>query len=120
MLKCFSNPAMHDDMPIGEIKEFWSTIRWRARIAAGRGTAEYFRAVDALREADDCEPYDFSELIHGYSKAAGLHVLDIGCGNGYVLSPWRAGRRRRSDCDCHPPERAALQAERAAGNLHRD
>ena len=35
-----------------------------ARIAAGRGTAEYFRVVDALREADDCEPYDFSELIH--------------------------------------------------------
>ena len=31
-----------------------------ARIAAGRGTAEYFRVVDALREADDCEPYDFS------------------------------------------------------------
>lgn len=40
---------------------------------------------DALREGGDCEPYVFSEQIHGYSKARGSKVLDVGCGNGYVL-----------------------------------
>src|SRR6185436_8107010 len=34
---------------------------------------------------DDCEPPAVSEAIHGYSTSKGLKVLDIGCGNGYVL-----------------------------------
>jgi cyclopropane fatty-acyl-phospholipid synthase-like methyltransferase len=38
-----------------------------------------------LREADDCERYAISETIHGYSTSRGLRVLDVGCGNGYVL-----------------------------------
>jgi SAM-dependent methyltransferase len=61
-----------------------------SRIAAGaiaekRGTAGCFQAFDALREADDCEPYEISETIHSYSTSRGLRVLDVGCGNGYVL-----------------------------------
>lgn len=56
-----------------------------AGIAAELGTAEYFRAFDAMREEDGCEPPAVSERIHGYSSAGGLKVLDVGCGNGYVL-----------------------------------
>ena len=74
------------NVDIGRVKAFWERNPVAAAaIPAELGTAEYFRAFDALREADDCEPYAISESIHGYSTATGLRVLDIGCGNGYVL-----------------------------------
>lgn len=68
------------------VKDFWEQNPVAAAgIAAELGTAEYFRAFDALREADECEPAALSERIHGYSASRDLKVLDIGCGNGYVL-----------------------------------
>lgn len=57
-----------------------------AAIGAKPGSPEFFKAFDALRERDDCEPPDISEKIHGYSQSKGLRILDFGCGNGYVLS----------------------------------
>ena len=75
-----------DDVKIETVRDFWQKNPVAAAdIAAERGTAEYFKAFDALREHDDCEPHALSDRIHGYSSAAGLKVLDIGCGNGYVL-----------------------------------
>jgi SAM-dependent methyltransferase len=74
------------DVKIENVKAFWEQNPVAAKaIADERGTAAYFQAFDALREADACEPYAVSEAIHGYSAAKGLKVLDIGCGNGYVL-----------------------------------
>ena len=74
------------EVEIGSVKEFWENNPVAAAgIAAELGTAEYFRAFDAMREEDGCEPYALSERIHGYSSARGLKVLDVGCGNGYVL-----------------------------------
>ena len=74
------------DVRIENVKAFWEQNPVGAEaIDDERGTAEYFKAFDALREADACEPYAVSEAIHGYSAAKGLKVLDIGCGNGYVL-----------------------------------
>jgi SAM-dependent methyltransferase len=74
------------DVKIESVKAFWEQNPVAAEaIAEERGTAAYFRAFDALREADTCEPYAVSEVIHGYSAAKGQKVLDIGCGNGYVL-----------------------------------
>jgi len=74
------------DVKIESVKAFWEQNPVAAEaIADERGTAGYFQAFDALREADACEPYAVSEAIHGYSAAKGLKVLDIGCGNGYVL-----------------------------------
>lgn len=72
-----------------EVKSFWESNPVAAEsIAAVPGTPEFFRAFDTLREADDCEPWEFSNYIHGYSDATGLRVLDVGCGNGYVLSQY--------------------------------
>lgn len=78
--------AEETNVDIGRVKAFWEgNPVAAAAIPAEPGTAEYFRAFDELREADDCEPYAISESIHGYSTATGVRVLDIGCGNGYVL-----------------------------------
>ncbi|MEW6769045.1 MAG: methyltransferase domain-containing protein [Pseudomonadota bacterium] len=74
------------NVKIESVKDFWEKNPVAASgIAAELGTADYFRKFDALREEDGCEPYDLSEKIHGYSTSKGLKVLDIGCGNGYVL-----------------------------------
>jgi 2-polyprenyl-3-methyl-5-hydroxy-6-metoxy-1,4-benzoquinol methylase len=74
------------DVAIERVKAFWEQNPVAAEaIAEERGTAGYFRAFDALREADDCKPYVISEAIHGYSTSKGVKVLDVGCGNGYVL-----------------------------------
>lgn len=72
-----------------EVKAFWEDNPVAAEgIAAEPGTPAFFQAFDALREADDCEPFAFSDYIHGYSTSAGLRVLDVGCGNGYVLKQY--------------------------------
>ncbi|HWP27381.1 MAG TPA: class I SAM-dependent methyltransferase [Xanthobacteraceae bacterium] len=69
-----------------EVKAFWEANPLAAAaIPAQPGTIEFYRLYDALREADDCEPWEFGNFIHGYTKSKGLRVLDVGCGNGYVL-----------------------------------
>ncbi len=74
------------EIEIESVKHFWEQNPVAAAgIAAEWGTAEYFRSFDTMREDDGCEPYALSEKIHGYSSARGLKVLDVGCGNGYVL-----------------------------------
>lgn len=75
------------EVSIESVKAFWEQNPVAAEaIPEERGSTGYFQAFDALREADACEPYALSEAIHGYSTARGLRVLDVGCGNGYVLS----------------------------------
>lgn len=70
-----------------EVRRFWEgNPVAAAAIGHPPGTPEFFARFDALREADDCEPYALSNRIHGYEDARGLRVLDVGCGNGYVLS----------------------------------
>jgi SAM-dependent methyltransferase len=64
------------EVEIGNVKAFWEKNPVAAAgISAELGTAEYFRAFDAMREEDGCEPYALSEKIHGYSSARGLKVL---------------------------------------------
>ena len=70
-----------------DVRGFWEKNPVAAAgIDAQPGTRAFYEAFDRIREADDCEPYVLSNRIHGYDRSRGLRVLDIGCGNGYVLS----------------------------------
>jgi SAM-dependent methyltransferase len=72
-----------------EVRSFWEKNPVAAAgIAAEPGSAAFFARFDALREAPECEPWDFSNRIHGYTRARGKRVLDVGCGNGYVLAQY--------------------------------
>ncbi len=62
----------------------------RGHIGPVADWADYFKRFDRLREAEDVEPYEFSNLVHGYEQSAGMKILDYGCGNGYVLSKYAA------------------------------
>jgi len=76
-----------NDPEIREVRDYWDANPVAADgIAVPAGSAEFFSAFDAIREAEDCEPYVYSDMIHGYSASQGKRVLDVGCGNGYVLS----------------------------------
>ncbi len=80
---------MNTPVSNADVKAFWEANPVAAEgISARPGSPEFFRALDALREADDCEPWPFSNEIHGYSRSAGLRVLDVGWGNGYVLGQY--------------------------------
>ena len=94
-----------------EVRAFWEAHPVAAEaIVAEPGSAAFFAAFDQLREADECEPYDFSNRIHGYEQAAGKRVLDIGCGNGYVLS--RYARHGAAVCGIDLTEAALALSRR--------
>jgi SAM-dependent methyltransferase len=72
-----------------QVRRFWEKNPVAAAaIPAEPGSAEFFARFDALREAPECEPWDYSDRIHGYTRARGKRVLDVGCGNGYVLAQY--------------------------------
>ena len=79
--------AAATDPAIANVRSFWEVNPVGAAfVAAEPGTPEFFRRFDAMREAEDCEPYAYADKIHGFSTSRGKRVLDVGCGNGYVLS----------------------------------
>lgn len=72
-----------------QVRSFWERNPVAAAaIPAEPGTAAFFAQFDALREAPECGLWDFSNRIHGYTSARGKRVLDVGCGNGYVLAQY--------------------------------
>ena len=50
------------------------------------GSEEYFKYYDGLRET--IENVEFSYELHEYKEFEGKKVLDVGSGNGYVLSKY--------------------------------
>jgi SAM-dependent methyltransferase len=78
-------------MQIEATKSFWEANPVAAAaVPYPLGTADYFAHYDRLREAN--ESVEFSAKLHEYTEFAGKKVLDVGCGNGYVLANYaRAG-----------------------------
>lgn len=74
-------------MEIQDIRSFWEVHPLCASaIPYPPGTREYFEYYDGLREAN--ESLQFSYCLHEYQAFSGKKVLDVGAGNGYVLSKY--------------------------------
>jgi ubiquinone/menaquinone biosynthesis C-methylase UbiE len=85
-------------MTVDDVRRFWEGHPVAAAaIPAERGTAQYFAAYDRLREAN--ESLEFSHALHEYRQFKGQTVLDVGCGNGYVLGKYAAEGARAFGVD---------------------
>ncbi len=99
---------------IDDIRAYWDRHPIGDSAIGSRQTAyDYFRSFDNLREAPDVEPYAYSNFIHAYESAAGLRVLDYGCGNGYVLAHYAKHGARVVGVDLTPTA-IALSRQRFA------
>jgi len=83
---------------IDQVRAFWE----RRPVCAGDiphplGSQEYFDCFDRLRA--DLEPPRLWERIHESARFAYKDVLDVGCGNGFVLSRYAAHGARVTGVD---------------------
>ena len=68
-----------------DVRAFWERNPVAAASVQPRpGTAEFFVAFDRLRET--VEPDTLQQEVYAFGSFAGKAVLDVGCGNGYILS----------------------------------
>jgi len=81
------------DASLEDVRAFWEhNPVAAASVPFTPGSAEFFEHYDRLRETR--ESVRFSYALHEYRAFAGKRVLDVGCGNGYVLSRYaREGAR---------------------------
>jgi SAM-dependent methyltransferase len=86
-------PMTRDPIRRQDVRSFWERHPVAAQsIPALPGTPEYFQGFDRLREA--MEPQGRARRVYGFEAHAGLTVLDVGAGNGFVMSRYaRAGAR---------------------------
>jgi len=71
-------------IPLNDVRDFWNENPLCSRIIPYElGSRDYFNYYDRLRE--DIESKKESLRLHEYDKFNGKKILDVGCGNGYVL-----------------------------------
>lgn len=86
---------------IEDVREYWDKNPLCASaIPHPLGSPEFFEYYNRLREAN--EPLDFQERLHEYSRFSGKRVLDVGCGNGYILSRYALAGAHVSGVDITP------------------
>lgn len=84
-----------------DVRSFWDkNPLCAAQIPHPLGSREYFEHFDALREAID-SPAE-AAAIHEFANFAGKRVLEVGCGNGYVLSRYAAAGAEVDGIDITP------------------
>ena len=109
----FQQPA-ESPPTTADVRAFWERNPVAAAsIAASPGTPEFFAAFDRLRE--DVEPAAVQERVYDFVAARGKRVLDVGCGNGYVLSRYARAGARAFGVDL---TRTAVDLARARFRLH--
>ncbi len=75
------------EFSLREVRSFWEENPVAASVVPYEpGTPEYFEHYDGLREEN--ESVAFSYRLHECREFVGRPVLDVGCGNGYVLSQY--------------------------------
>lgn len=68
-----------------EVRDFWErNPLGAADIPFEAGSDEFFEAFESLRQA--LEPTWVQQEIYEYDRFQGKAILDVGCGNGYVVS----------------------------------
>lgn len=78
-----------DGVTTDEVRKFWQEHPLCvAGIPHEPGSEEFFAAYNSLRES--IEPIAYSYALHEYKDFQGKKVLDVGSGNGYVLSKYAA------------------------------
>lgn len=83
---------------IGEVRRFWEANPLAAAANPHPlGSREYFAYYDQMRHAKESPA--FSSWLHEYDRFAGKRVLDVGCGNGYVLSRYSMAGARTTGVD---------------------
>ena len=71
------------------VRAFWEANPVAAAsIDAPLGSPEFFAAYDRQRQRN--ESVEFSRRLHEFDRFKGKKALDVGCGNGYVLSRYAA------------------------------
>lgn len=101
------------------VRAFWDANPLCAGlISAPLGSPEYFAQYDPLREA--IESLAFSHGLHEYGAFRGKRVLDVGCGNGYVLSKYAEAGAEAYGVDVTPTAVELCEKRFAQLGLHGD
>lgn len=99
---------------VRDVQKFWQANPLAARANPyPLGTPKYFAHYDLLREAN--EPAEFSRWLHEYEGFSRARVMDVGCGNGYVLSRYAAAGAKAVGVDL---TRAAVELSRRRFDLN--